>query len=274
MSQYLFNLPINLIKTFLKNKYLVYRLIKRDIANKYIGSFLGIFWTSINPFLMLGLYTFVFSVVYQTRWGINTSDSKASFSLVLFSGLIIHLFFTEVLNNSYCLVISNVNYVKKVVFPLEILTLVCVGSALFQFLISFLVLFFAIFILNGIPPLGIIFVPLTFLPLLPLTLGTSWFLSALGVYVRDIGQILGLLTTVILFMSPVFYPSSSLPPLFRNLIKLNPITVPIEQFRNSLIFGRSINWFELFLYTIMSVIFAIIGLYFFQKTKKGFSDVI
>ena len=119
-------------------------------------------------------------MVFQTRWGINVSDSKGSFSLVLFSGLIIHLFFTEVLNNSYSLVISNVNYVKKVVFPLEILTFVCVGSALFQFLISFLVLLSAILILNGVPPLGMIFVPFTFLPLLPLALGTSWLLSALG----------------------------------------------------------------------------------------------
>lgn len=234
---------------------------------------MGLMWSFFNPVLMLAVYTFVFSVVFKARWS-TESTSKTEFAIVLFAGMIVHGLFAECVNRAPGLILNNVNYVKKVVFPLEILPWVTLGSALFHASVSIAVLliFYAVihFSLNWTA----IFIPVLLLPLALFTMGLSWFLASLGVFVRDIGQMIGIVTTILLFLSPVFYPVSALPENLRPLLHLNPLTFIIEQVRSVLIWGNVPNWIGLVIYLACSMLVACIGFFWFQKTRKGFADVL
>ena len=265
---------VALVSSILKNYELIFQMTKREVVGRYKGSILGIAWSFFNPILMLTIYTFVFSVVFKSRWGSTGADSKAEFALILFVGMIIYGFFAETINGSPGLILSNVNYVKKVVFPLEILSIVSCSVALFHAAISFSVLLVALLILSGGLNWTVLFLPLVIMPLLCLILGLSWFLAALGVYVRDIGQTIGILTTLLLFLSPVFYPISAVPPQFQFWILLNPLSFVIGQARDILIFGVPPDWFWLGIYFMLSTIVMLLGFAWFQKTRKGFADVL
>lgn len=256
------------------NKSLIKQLTWREIIGRYKGSLLGLSWSFFNPLIMLAVYTFVFSVVFEARWGVERAGSKADFALVLFTGLIIHAFFSEVLVSAPQLITSNMNFVKKVVFPLEILSVVSLGAALFHSFVSLIVLLLTLLLLNGVINPTVIFLPFTFLPLIPLAMGTSWFFSSLGVYVKDIGQLTGVLVTVLMFLSPIFYPIESLPNTFQILMQFNPLTLPIEESREVLIFGNLPNFKLLSLYSLISFIFFYLGFIWFGATRKGFSDVL
>jgi lipopolysaccharide transport system permease protein len=234
---------------------------------------MGILWSFFNPMIMLAVYTFVFSDVFKARWG-GGSDSKTEFALVLFAGLITFHFFAECINGAPQSILSNVNYVKKVVFPLEVLPVVVLCSAAFHFLISFLVwlLFYLLFF--GWPPLTIFWLPIVLLPHILLILGLSWLFASLGVYLRDISQIVGVGTTILLFLSPIFYPVSALPENFQLFIYLNPLTFIVEQARNVMIWGHGINWLGFALSLAISISVAWLGFAWFQKTRKGFADVL
>ncbi|MCD9557545.1 ABC transporter permease [Photobacterium carnosum] len=261
--------------SLLKNKELIYNLVKRDITSKYKGSMLGVFWSIFTPVFMLAVYTFVFSVVFNTRWsGGESTGSKSEFALLLFSGLIVFNYFSEVINRAPTLIISHSNYVKKVVFPLEILSWVSVLSALFNALTSFLVWFIFYIIEMGMPHITILELPLVLLPLIFLVLGLSWFLSSLGVFLRDIGQIIGIIVTMIMFLSPIFYPLSAVPEKYQNILSLNPIAPIIESVRGVLFYGHGFNYGEYIVYLIISIIICVLGFLFFEKTRKGFSDVL
>ncbi len=234
---------------------------------------MGLQWAILNPLLMLAVYTFVFSVVFKARWG-GAEESRTQFALVLFAGLIVHAIFAEVLNRAPALIITNVNYVKRVVFPLEVLPVIALGSALFHGLVSIGVLLVAFLLMNGYLHWTVILIPLVLLPLMILTLGLAWVLASMGVFVRDIGQSIGLLTMLLLFMSPVFFPISALPPEFQPWMMLNPLTFIIEQARQVLIWGRQPNWLGLLAYGAVALVVAWAGFFWFQKTRKGFADVV
>ena len=235
---------------------------------------MGLAWSLVNPILMLIVYTFVFSVVFKARWGIDSDESKADFAIVLFAGMIVHGIFAECINRAPTLILSNPNYVKKVVFPLEILPWAALGSALFHALVSLFVLIVAQLIVAHQLPWTCIFFPLVLLPLLILTVGFAWFISSLGVYVRDIAQTTGILTTMLLFLGPIFYPVSALPEAYRPWLMLNPLTFIIEQIRAVLLWGHAPNWSGLALYALIALGVAWGGFYWFQKTRKGFADVL
>lgn len=249
-------------------------MTKREVVGRYKGSVLGLAWSFFNPVLMLTVYTFVFSVVFKARWGTGDEETKTQFAVVLFTGLIVHGLFSEVLNRAPGLILSNVNYVKKVVFPLEILPGIAMGAALFHSAISLSVLLLAFAFANGFLHWTVIFAPLVFLPLVILTLGLAWLLAALGVFLRDVGQSISILTMVLLFLSPIFYPVTALPEEFRPWLLVNPLTFIIEQARAVLIWGQLPDWVGLGLYTIVSIVIAWIGYAWFQKTRKGFADVL
>ena len=252
---------------------LIYALAKRDIVGRYRGSAIGILWSFFNPILMLAVYTFVFSVVFNARWT-GGSGSKTEFALVLFSGLLIYNFFAECINRAPTLIISNANYVKKVVFPLEILPVVSLISALFHFLVSLLVWLIFYVILFGIPSFYIILLPLILFPFSLMILGISWFLASLGTYVRDVSQIIGMITMIFMFMTPIFYPLNALPKEYQVYISYSPLTFFVEQARNIMIWGTAINWVSWLGWTVISVLIYVAGYYWFQKTRKGFADVI
>lgn len=255
------------------NRQLILRMSQREIIGRYRGSAMGLMWSFLNPLFMLAIYTFVFSVVFRARWGTG-DESRSQFAIVLFAGLIVHSLFAEVINRAPQLVLGNVNYVKKVVFPLEILPVVQLVAAFFHAVVSVAVLLLAKFLFTGSVPTTVILFPLIILPLLILTLGLAWILASLGVFVRDVGQTIGLITSVLLFMSPVFFPVESLPLKLQPWMQLNPLTFIIEQVRAVLVWGHEPQWLGLLLYGLVAVGVAWLGFAWFQKTRKGFADVI
>jgi lipopolysaccharide transport system permease protein len=188
--------------------------------------------------------------------------------------MIVLSLFSEILNRAPGLILSNVNYVKKVVFPLEILPVVSLCVALFHASVSFLVLIIAFVVFNGYFNLSTFLIPIIILPFLILLLGISWILASLGVFIRDVGQTIGLLTTLLMFLSPVFYPISAVPEKLKPFILANPMTFIIEQLRLSVIWDKPINWTGLSIYLIIAILFLFVGFAWFQKTRKGFADVI
>lgn len=267
--------PISLTKNLWRNRQLIVQMTKREVLGRYKGSAMGLAWSFLNPVFMLTVYTFVFSVVFKSRWGGGGGDeSKTQFAVVLFVGMIVHGLFAEVLNRAPGLILSNVNYVKKVVFPLEILPVVSMGAALFHSIVSLGVLLLAFIIFNGYLHWTILFAPVVLLPLIIVSLGISWMLASLGVYMRDVGQTIGLITTVMMFLSPVFYPITSLPEEFRPWLLANPLTFIIEQAREILIWGHMPDCLGLGIYTLAASVVAWAGYAWFQKTRKGFADVL
>lgn len=223
---------------------------------------------------MLALYTFVFSVVFKARWGTDGDESKTAFAIILYVGLICHILLSEVILRAPTLIQVNVNYVKKVVFPLEILPVVAMGSALFHSLVSLLVLLLMFVLVNGFIYWTVLLTPLVLFPLVLMTLGFSWFLCSIGTYMRDVGHTVGIISTVLLFFSPVFYPLSFLPEKYRVFLMINPLTFIVEQARKVLIFGQLPDWRGLAIYTVVSCLVAWAGYWWFQKTRKGFADVL
>jgi len=257
-----------------KNRQLIFRLVKREILARYRGSLMGIAWSFFNPLLMLSIYTFVFSSIFRARWGLDGGESKTDYAIMLFIGMIVYGLFAECVNRAPGLILSNVNYVKKVVFPLEILSWVVLGSALFHGVISLLMLLLVQVVLRQSLPWTVVFFPLVFLPLAFMLLGLIWFLSALAVYVRDIGQVVGIFTTAMLFLSPVFYPAERLPEGYRDLLYLNPLTSIMEESRRVLFLGHPPDWWVLLVMLCVGVVVAFGGFWWFQKVRKGFADVL
>lgn len=265
--------PVTLATSLWTNRSLITQMTKREVIGRYRGSVMGLTWSFFNPVLMLAVYTFVFSEIFSARW-VGVDTGKGGFAILLFVGMIVHGLFAECANRAPSLVMTNSNYVKKVVFPLEILPVITLGSALFHSCISLLVLVAAqLLILNTLYWTALLF-PLILLPLILGTLGICWFLASLGVYLRDVGQVITVLTTVLLFLSPVLYPMAALPEAYRPWLQLNPLTYIIEESRNVLLFGRVPDWSDWGIAMLISLVIAVIGFWFFQKTRKGFADVI
>lgn len=265
--------PMAMFNSLWHNRQLIWQMTRRDISSRYRGSLFGLAWSFVNPLLMLTVYTFVFSVVFKARWG-TEGESKSDFAIILFAGMVVFNLFAEIVSRAPGLIISNVNYVKKVVFPLEILPWVTLGSALFHSMISLFVLLFAQLILNFSLPWTIIFFPLVFLPLIFASVGIAWFLAALGVFVRDVGQITGIFITILMFLSAVFYPITALPEKYQIWLRLNPLVLIITESRKSLVLGESPDWISMIVTLFVSLAIAFAGFWWFQKVRKGFADVI
>jgi len=266
--------PMALIHSLWRNRQIIAQMTRREVVGRYKGSVLGLTWSFFNPMFMLTVYTFVFSEIFKARWGRDGNESKTLFAVVLFVGMIVQGLFAEVLSRAPSLILSNVNYVKKVVFPIEILPVITVGAALFHSLISLGVLLAAYVLFNGHLQWTVVFTPLVFLPMVVLILGLAWMLASLGVFLRDVGQTIGIVLTVLMFLSPVFYPVTAVPERFRSIIMANPLTFIIEQARDVLIWGHWPNWIGLSIYTVAATAIAWAGYAWFQKTRKGFADVL
>lgn len=250
-------------------------LIRREVVGRYRGSVLGILWSLLTPLFMLAVYTFVFGQVFKARWaGASENASMGEFAVTLFAGLIVFQLFSEVVTRAPGLILANQNYVKKIVFPLEILVPVTLGSALFHTAISLVVLFAFMLPIHGGVPWTALLLPVVLVPYCLSILGLSWFLASLGAYVRDIGQVLGTLVSALMFLSPIFFPISALPEWIQPWLVLNPIALPVEQARDLLIFGKLPNFAALGLYSVVAVVVALLGYEFFQQTRKGFADVL
>lgn len=266
--------PLALVKSLWNNRQLIVKMTKREVVGRYKGSIMGLAWSFFHPVFMLTVYSFVFSVIFKSRWDSGTDQSQTQFAVVLFAGMIVHGLFAEALNRAPSLILSNVNYVKKVVFPLDVLPVITMGAALFHGFISTGVLLAAFVFFNGYLHWTAVFVPIVLLPLVMLTLGLSWILASLGVFLRDVGQTVSIVTAVMMFLSPVFYPVTALPEELRTWFMVNPLTFIIEQIREVLIWGHWPDWTGLGVYTLAATVIVWVGYFWFQKTRKGFADVL
>lgn len=265
--------PTTAIRSIVHYRVLILDMIKREVVGRYRGSVMGLMWSFFTPVLMLVVYTFVFSVVFQARWT-GGSGSKTEFAVVLFIGMMIFGLFAECMNRAPSLILSNANYVKKVIFPLEILPVVALGAALFHFAVSMLVWLLFYGVLFGVPSMQALWLPVVLLPLALMCLGISWLLASLGVYLRDVGQVIAVVTTAMMFMSPVFFPVAAMPEAFRPYLYLSPLTYFIEQSRDLLIWHGGMQWVTWFKMLGLSLAMVALGFAWFQKTRKGFADVI
>lgn len=265
--------PKELIKCIWRHSNLIKTSAKREVVGRYNGSILGLLWSFFNPLFMLAVYTFIFSEVFKARWG-TSNGSKAEFALILFTGLIIFNLFAECINRAPTLIFSNINYVKKVIYPLEILPIIAFLSAAFHGFISLIVWMIAYVIFCGVPHITVLYFPIIIIPFALFTMGVSWVLASLGVYLRDVSQVVGIMTTVLLFISPIFYPASSIPDSYKKLLYFNPLTPIIEQAREVLFWGKAPAFKMLAICFVISLAIAWLGFAWFQKTRKGFADVI
>jgi lipopolysaccharide transport system permease protein len=251
------------------------QFLVRAITRRYRVSALGFLWTIIVPLFTLGIYTFVFGYVMQSRW--DTGAGAASglpYSLQLFAGLIVFWLMVDTMVQAPTAVVEHTNLVKKAVFPLEVIPAVVVGSALFHTVINTGILLAALVVFTGHIHASAVLFPLVLLPFVIMLTGFAWMLAALGVYVRDMTHVMGLLMTGMLFLSPVFYPLERLTPALRKIVILNPIAFIVMQARQVLIEGNMPDWTGLAVYLVIAWIIAAAGLAFFRMARKNFADVL
>lgn len=265
--------PFSVIRSLVAHRNIVFQFTRREVAGRYKGSVLGVFWSLVNPLLLLGVYTFVFGVVFKSRWR-PTSTDHFEFAVVMFVGLISHSLLAECINRAPNLIVNNTNLVKRVVFPLHALAWVTVGTALFHLAVASVILVCAVLLWQHTIPVTALLAPVILIPFMLAIVGAVWALMSLGVYLRDIGQLTGLLTSILMFLAPVFYPISSVPPRFQVFIYLNPLTFVIEQLRNVIVWGRGPDWIGLLIYLVIGYLVAWTGLWCFERTRRGFADVL
>ena len=265
--------PQHVFNSLAGNLGLIVQLTRREIAARYRGSVLGVAWSFVTPMLMLAIYTFVFSVVFQTRWA-TPMNSRFEFALVLFAGLIVFSLFSECVARAPTLMAENPSYIKRIVFPLEALAWVAMLTSLFNAVVSFGILLVAYVLIAGLPPLTVLWLPIVLMPLILMTMGLIWFLSSTGLYIRDIRQFVAIILPVLMFASPLFYPVSALPEWVRGYMQLNPLAVAMEQVRDVLLFAKAPSLGVLALSLVLSLVVAWAGVVWFRVTKRGFADVV
>jgi lipopolysaccharide transport system permease protein len=265
--------PWRLFTTLWARRSLVHQITRREVEGRYRGSLLGVAWSFVNPLVLLTAYTFVFGAVFRARWA-ESGGSMADYALVLFAGLIVINVFAECAVRASTLVVAVPNYVKKVVFPLEILPVSILGSALFHGLVGLVALLLAEVVLVQRIPATVAFLPLVLLPLVFLCLAVLWLLASLGVFLRDIGHMVALVVQVIPFFTPIFYPMSAVSPRIRVLLRLNPLTTIVEEFRAVAVWGREPDWIPLLSCTALCAAAMMVAYAWFMETKRGFADVI
>ena len=265
---------IRFAKSFCQQYELWLQLTKRETLARYRGSALGIGWSFITPIAMLGVYTFVFSQVFKARWGGLEQAGALAFAVNLFAGLIVFNFFSECASRAPGLIVNNPNYVKKVVFPLETLGTVAVGTACFHALISLLILMLFRLIAFKSIPITLLWLPIVWLPLLLGSLACTWVLSTVGVFLRDIGQLVGVGLNMLMFLSPIFFPTSALPARWQPILNLNPIAQVIEQTRRISIDGLNPKSTYIIVGSIISVVACELAYRLLKRSKRAFADVL
>ena len=257
------------------NRSLLWQFVKRSVASRYRGSMLGLFWSFVQPMMMLCVYTFVFSVVFRSRWGTDVDGGgRGSFAIIMFCGMAVFNIFSEAVNLNCSIVVANQNLVKKVIFPLEILPLSQTMATFAVGMVWFLLLFLGTVFVFGTISFTMLLLPLILIPLFLFTLGVSYFTASLGVYVRDTGYIVGVALQILFFMTPIFYPVAAIPERYRWPIQANPLTIMIEEARKVFLFGELPDWRFLAAAFVVSLLTLHLGFLWFHKTKKGFADVL
>jgi lipopolysaccharide transport system permease protein len=266
--------PMAAIRDVWSHRSLIGQFTRREIEGRYRGSYLGLLWSFITPMIMIAVYAFVFGVVFKARWPQAPGGGLAGFALVMFAGQIAFQLVAEPVGRAANLITGVPNFVKKVVFPLQILPLSVVGAAGFHAFIAMSILAIASLCINGVVPWTFILVPFATLPLLLLGSGLSWFFASLGVYLRDVGFVVGVALQVLFFATPIFYPLSAVPEEYRQWLAMNPLIPGVELMRACMITGDMPGWATWFAAYAVGIGAAQLGYAWFGITRKGFADVV
>lgn len=269
-----FSLTPSCLRSLREHRSLLWRLTQREVIGRYRGSILGWSWSLLNPLLMLGVYTFVFSTVFKARWPDLQQAGPLGFAINLFAGLIVFGLFSECVSRAPTLILSQPSYVTKVVFPLEVLSGVAVGAATFHACTSLVVLAGFELIATGTMPVTALWLPLVWMPLILGCLALCWLLSALGVFLRDLPQLVSVSLSMLMFLSAVFYPISALPERWQPLLLANPLVIIIEQTRQVLVRGQQPSARYLLIGMPVALFCCELCFRLFQKARRGFADVI
>jgi homopolymeric O-antigen transport system permease protein len=266
--------PWRIVSNFAQKRHLIWQFTVRDVLGRYRGSYFGLLWSLLRPLCLLAVYGFVFGYIFQSRLGTDPHETKADFALALFVGLIVMDFIGECLGRAPVLILSNTNYVKKVVFPLEILPLSAVAAGVIHLVLSSLPLYLGFYLTHHCLQSTSIYFPLMFIPLVFLGLGVTWFFSSLGVFIRDINSFTPVLTTVIMYVSAIFYRISKVPPSLQPVVIHNPLAVMVDNMRNVFMGWGILDWNQYAVVTAVSMVIMFLGYAFFMRTKSAFADVL
>lgn len=270
----LFSFINNIFNLLKRNQFLLKQLVVRNIATRYRGSLLGFFWTLVQPLLMLIVYTFVFTYVFQARWGTVLGNNKGAFAMIMFAGIACFNIFSEALTCCSVVIINYPNFVKKVLFPLELIPLATVISSFIIGIPWFIMLLIGSLILLKVFSWTMLLIGFVLFPLFMITLGLGLFIAALGVYLRDLPQLLAILLQVMFFLTPIFYPIESVPAVMRTVLSWNPMFYIVEGVRKVLLYGEVPSIAQWLIPWGVGFLFLGLGYVWFMKTKKGFADVL
>ena len=263
---------VTLSRAWLRDWALFGQLLKRDVAGRYRGSWGGLVWAFVQPLFLLCVYTIAFGLIVGVRR--QQGGDAFDYGVFLFIGLIVYNAFSECIVRAPTLILAQPNFVKKVVFPLYILPMVCACTALLHAAIGFLVWLLVYSVLFGLPKVGTLALPLILLSCAPSLLGIGWLLASFGAYFRDLPQIASLASHALLFLTPVFYEATNIPSQYRALLYANPLSVVIETARGLLLPGDVPSLVPLAIYAGISVVFALVSLALFSWMRPRFADVV
>jgi lipopolysaccharide transport system permease protein len=266
--------PLEMVRNLWAHRELTWQMARHDVVGRYRAAALGLLWPVITPLILLLIYTFVFSIVFNARWQDDPSEGRGQFALTMFCGMLAFNLFAEVVNRAPVMVLSNPNYVKKVVFPLEVFVPSGMLSALFNMVIGWGVWLAGMAIIIGPPPWTVVWLPVVLLPVCLTTAGIAWILASIGVFVRDIGHIVALIVQVLFFATPIFYPIERVGMPYRRVLELNPLTHAVEDVRRVMMWGEPPAWGTWAATVAVSAALALAGYAFFMKSKRAFADVI
>jgi len=268
----LFVSPVDMLRNLYQLRSIITQFTWREAIGRYKGTYLGLVWAVVNPLLTLAVYTLVFGVILKVGFG--SEGGLSAFILNFFCGLIVYNVFAQCVGRASNLIRDNPNYVKKVIFPLEILPVAILGSSLIHGLIGLIILIPAVVIFGPKISATMWLFPLVLLPLCALSLGIGWFLASLGVFIRDINEVVTVLLQLLFFLSPVIYSISDLPPALQVVLRFNPLTTILECARRTLISGLMPEWAWWLGVTLVSLLILQLGYVWFMKSKRAFADVI
>ncbi len=270
--------PVAMVRNLWSRRALIGQFSRREVLARNRGSLLGFVWTLLHPLVMLGVYTFVFSVVWEAKWGAVTpggTEGRGLFATSVFCGLVMWEIFIAGLGNAPAMIVSHGNFVKKVIFPLEVLPLASIGAGLTFGAMSFVILIVGHWVLNGTVSTTLWLFPLVLVPLVTLTAGLSWFVASLGVFLRDLRQLIaGLILPVLFFTTPIFYPLERVPQAFRWAVSVSPLAQAVSDARRTALYSQWPDWKGLGIATVIGLVVMQLGYAFFMKSKRSFADVL
>ncbi|MBV9127755.1 MAG: ABC transporter permease [Verrucomicrobia bacterium] len=267
--------PFSAVRTLVRHRHLLEQLTRREVLTRYRGSFLGVLWSVLNPLFMLALFFAVFGLIFRAKFTGHANEGPGDFALQLFAGLLVFNVFAECVTRAPSLMLLNTNYVTKVVFPLEILPATIVLNALVNLLVGAVPLLAGVWYLHGALPATVLLWPLLLLPIALLALGLTWLFAALGVFFRDLTELVAPLTQLLMYASAIFYSVEKAPPALQPILRINPLAFLTEQSRNLAVWGDAgLDWHGYGIFTLVGALLATLGYGIFQRLKHAFADVL